>query len=185
MCGEESVYRILWAPWRMRYIAQEAGGKRKGCVFCEAPSMDDREALIIYRGRYAYVILNKYPYNTGHLMVVPYRHVASIEDLTVEELEEVTVLVRAAVKALRKEYRPHAFNVGANIGEAAGAGIAGHFHIHVLPRWCGDTNYTAILARTKVLPEALERTWERLKPVMEEICGEDCRKWRGSSTTST
>ena len=186
MCEEESpAYRILWAPWRMEYIRRHAGRKGGGCVFCEIQGMDDREALILYRGRYSYVVLNKFPYNTAHLMVVPYRHVATPEELSPEELLEMSVLTRASMKAIRREYRPHAFNVGANVGECAGAGIAGHFHIHVLPRWCGDTNYTLILARTKVLPESLERTYERLKPVLEEVCREECAPWRGASTTSS
>ena len=182
MCdsGGEPFYRILWTPWRMKYIV--GGERREGCVFCRIQGMSDREALILYRGRTAYVVLNKYPYNTGHAMVVPYRHVASPEDLTSDEMYEIGVLVRATMKAIRREYRPHAFNIGANVGEPAGAGIAGHFHVHIVPRWCGDTNYTLILARTKVLPESLERTWERLRPRMEEVCREECRE---TSTTSS
>jgi ATP adenylyltransferase len=160
----------------MEYIKGNVENKEKGeCVFCELPKIDDdKEALILYRGKYSYIVLNKYPYNTAHLMVVPYRHVPNVTDLTEEELSEMSRLVRASVKAIKEEYRPHAFNIGANIGECAGAGVAGHFHIHVLPRWCGDTNYTLILARTKVLPETLERTWERLKPVIERVCREEC-----------
>lgn len=180
--GEGPFYGILWTPWRMKYI--EGHGTREGCVFCTIQDMDDRGALILYRGRTAYVVLNKYPYNTGHVMIVPYRHVASPEDLSAEELYEISVLTRAAIKALRLEYRPHAFNVGANIGEAAGAGIAGHFHVHIVPRWCGDTNYTLILARTKILPESLDRTWERLRPRVEEVCREECRT-TGSTTSSS
>lgn len=157
-------YQILWAPWRMAYIK---GSERKtGCVFCEAPRQDDEEALIVYRGRTAYVILNKYPYNTGHVMVVPYRHVSSIADLSLEELAEIGLLVKASIKALEEVYRPHGFNIGVNIGEAAGAGIAGHVHVHVLPRWRGDTNFTVITSATKVVPEALEDTYRKLRSVL-------------------
>ena len=171
MCGE-GPYEILWTPWRMRYI--EGHERSRGCVFCELPGREDREALILYRGRHAYVVLNKYPYNTAHTMIVPYRHVASLLDLGDEELREIAVMTRAVMRAIKEEYRPHAFNVGANIGEPAGAGIAGHFHVHIVPRWCGDTNFTMILARTKVLPESLDRTWERLRPRVEEACRREC-----------
>ncbi len=156
-------YSVLFAPWRMAYI--KGGERREGCVFCTAPSLDDREALIVYRGGKAYVILNKYPYNTGHVMVVPYRHVPSLADLTMEELAEIGLLVKASIIALQEVYRPHGFNVGVNMGEAAGAGIAGHVHVHVLPRWVGDTNFTVITSATKVVPEALEDTWEKLRKV--------------------
>ena len=164
-------FRILWAPWRMEYIRGASSGE-PGCVFCEAPRMDDEKALIVYRGRTSYVILNKYPYNSGHLMVVTYRHVPSIEDLSDEELIEVSRLVRLSVKALRDEYKPHGFNIGVNIGEAAGAGIAGHFHIHIVPRWRGDANFMLTVGSTKVMPESLENTYRRLKPVFDRIAGE-------------
>lgn len=161
-------YRNLWAPWRMRYIKGEDRVSR-GCVLCEAPRMDDKEALIVYRGERAYVILNKYPYNSGHLMVVPYRHVPDIVDLDKEELAEMMELARASIRALREAFRPHGFNLGVNIGEAAGAGISGHVHLHVLPRWVGDTNYTMTFAGVKVIPQALEETWAVLKPIMEKL----------------
>ncbi|WP_131160567.1 HIT family protein [Aeropyrum pernix] len=160
-------YSILWAPWRMKYIKQ--AGSREGCVFCEAPSMgDDAKALIVYRGSLSYVILNKYPYNSGHIMVTPYRHVAELEDLTMDEIMEMAKLVRASVKALKRVYAPHGFNIGVNIGEAAGAGIAGHFHIHVVPRWRGDSNFMLTVGGTKVIPESLEDTFKKLKPAVEE-----------------
>ncbi len=161
-------YRNLWAPWRMRYIKGEDRVSR-GCVLCEAPRMGDKEALIVYRGERAYVILNKYPYNSGHLMVVPYRHVPDIVDLDKEELAEMMELARASIRALREAFRPHGFNLGVNIGEAAGAGISGHVHLHVLPRWVGDTNYTMTFAGVKVIPQALEETWAVLKPIMEKL----------------
>ncbi len=176
MVGEGPCYGIIWAPWRMKYIEEDAGKKDEAsCVFCEAPRKDDREALILYRGRYSYIILNRYPYNTAHTMVVPYRHVPSLEDLTREELSEMIIAVKAVLEATRREYKPHGFNVGVNIGEAAGAGIAGHVHIHVVPRWCGDANFTFTVGGVKVLPETLDRTYERLKPVVEEACKNKCR----------
>ncbi len=160
-------YRILWAPWRMKYI-RSVDKPREGCVFCDAPNMSDEEALILYRGRRAYVILNKYPYNTGHLMVVPYKHVPSLEDLDAETLGEIALLVNASLRALRRAYSPQGFNVGVNIGRAAGAGIEGHVHVHVVPRWSGDANYTLVVGGVKVIPQELSETYRDLKPLLEE-----------------
>ncbi|MCE4611024.1 MAG: HIT domain-containing protein [Desulfurococcales archaeon] len=167
----EPWYRILWAPWRMKYI-QSASETARGCIFCIAPSMSDEEALIVYRGRNAYIILNKYPYNTGHLMIVPYRHVPSLEDLNTEELLELSELVKASLKALREVYRPHGFNVGVNIGEAAGAGVAGHVHVHIVPRWRGDSNFMLTVGGVKVLPESLDATFKKVKPAIEKALTE-------------
>ncbi len=165
-------YSNLWAPWRMAYI--KSHGERRGCVFCEAPSMGmNPESLVVYRGAGNYIILNKYPYNSGHLMVVPYRHVSRLEDLTLEELAEMMLLVKASVKALRKAYKPHGFNIGMNLGEAAGAGIAEHLHMHIVPRWVGDTNYMTITAGAKVIPQSLEEAWTVLKPLVEEAVREE------------
>ena len=161
---------ILWAPWRLAYI--RGASRRDTCIFCEAPKMGDDEALIAYRGKRAYVILNRFPYNSGHLMIAPYRHVASLEDLDFEELVEVMVLVKVSIKALREAYAPHGFNVGVNIGEAAGAGVAGHVHVHVVPRWVGDTNYMTVTSGVKVIPQLLEDTFKTLRPLMERIAGE-------------
>ncbi|MCE4600343.1 MAG: HIT domain-containing protein [Desulfurococcales archaeon] len=176
-------YKILYAPWRMKYIT--GSERHEGCVFCKAPELDDKSALIVYRGRLSYVILNKYPYNSGHVMIVPYRHVSSIEDLTLPELAEMSLLVKATLKALREAYKPHGFNIGVNIGEAAGAGIAGHVHIHVLPRWCGDTNFTVMFSATKVVPEELEATYEKLKSILpgkvREVLEEEGVEWDTSS----
>ncbi len=161
--------RILWAPWRMAYIrstVKKAAGE--GCVFCEATGMEDEDALILYRGRRAYVILNKYPYNTGHLMVVPYRHVASLEDLEPDETLEVWALVKASLRALRRAYRPQGFNIGINIGRAAGAGIEEHVHVHVVPRWSGDANFMPVIGGVKVIPQDLASTYKELKPLVEE-----------------
>ncbi len=162
-------FEILWAPWRMKYIASTVKSRSVECIFCEAPKLgSDEEALILYRSSKNYVILNKYPYNTGHTMVTTFRHIASIEDLGDDELLEASKLVKAVVRALRRLYNPHGFNVGINIGSAAGAGIAGHFHIHIVPRWSGDANFMLTTGGTKVLPETLDITYRRLKPVLEE-----------------
>ncbi len=157
----------------MKYI--ETHGKRTGCVFCEAPrSKNLKEALVLYKGEKAYIILNKYPYNTAHTMIVPYRHVADFADLDREELFEISLMIKAVVRAIQEEYRPHGFNIGVNMGEAAGAGIAGHVHVHIVPRWCGDTNYTVIFGGVKILPETLDKTYDRLKPKVEKYCAEIC-----------
>ena len=161
-------YQVLWAPWRMEYIKSSVESKGGGCVFCEAIKMSDEEALILYRGRRSFIIMNKYPYNTGHLMIVPFRHVASLEDLGEEELLEMSLLVKASLRALRRAYRPQGFNVGINIGRVAGAGVEDHVHIHVVPRWSGDANFMLITGATKVIPQDLRDTYSTLKPILEE-----------------
>ncbi|MGQ9832578.1 MAG: HIT family protein [Candidatus Villigracilaceae bacterium] len=152
----------LWSPWRMRYIQNHE--KESDCIFCVAlKQADDAQNLIIARGQGAFVILNKFPYTSGHLMVAPFDHQPSLELLTPEVRAEMMELVTQALRVLRKIYKPQAFNVGANIGEAAGAGVPGHVHIHVVPRWAGDTNFMSTLAETRVLPESLEETWKRVQ----------------------
>lgn len=154
----------LWTPWRMSYIRGE-GKDLGGCPFCVLPRRgDDAAALILHRGRSVYAILNAYPYNPGHLMVVPYRHVAGLEELTEQEVREMAGLVQRSVRALRSASGPHAFNIGMNIGTLAGAGIAEHLHQHVVPRWSGDTNFMPVVGQTRVLPELLEETYARLAP---------------------
>jgi ATP adenylyltransferase len=152
----------LWTPWRYQYITGQA--KLEGCVFCAAAkSTDDRANLVVYRGAHAYVILNRFPYTSGHLMIVPYAHVASMLDLPEETLAEMMLLARDAERHLRAVYRPDGLNVGMNLGESAGAGIAGHLHLHALPRWTGDTSFMTVVGETRVLPEDLEVTWRRLR----------------------
>jgi len=148
----------------MRYLT---GEKEKGCIFCtRIAESRDRENYILYRGERGFLILNLYPYNNGHMMAVPYNHVASLEDLDTETLTELMLLVNKGLAALREAMSPQGFNVGVNIGEVAGAGVAGHVHIHVVPRWGGDTNFMPILADTRVVPELLDQTYERLRAVM-------------------
>ena len=152
----------LYAPWRMAYIRGEKS-EDGGCVFCEAPAHPDAETLIVARGVHQYVILNRYPYNSGHLMVVPYAHVSTPEALTPDVLLEGVVLTNRALAALRKVYRPPAFNLGANIGAAAGAGIAAHYHFHIVPRWPGDANFMTAVGETRVLPDMLDNIWRELQ----------------------
>jgi ATP adenylyltransferase len=152
----------LWSPWRMTYIENHT--KEVGCVFCNAQSKEDSaENLIVFRGEHAFVILNLYPYTSGHLMVVSYEHKPNLEELDVETRTEMMELTSRSTMILRKLYKTESFNVGINIGEAAGAGVVGHVHIHVVPRWTGDTNFMSTLGATRVLPEALEDTYKRVR----------------------
>ena len=151
----------LWAPWRMQFIKM---GKPKGCFLCENPKKDDdARNYILYRGGENFVIMNSYPYNPGHLMVAPYRHVASLEELTEAERNEHYKIVNQCVKVLREEANPDGFNIGMNLGKASGAGIVGHVHTHIVPRWLGDINFMSVMVDVKVVPEALAETYERLK----------------------
>ena len=151
----------IFAPWRMEFIA---GKKEKGCVFCtRVKRKQDRKDLILHRGKYSFVILNKYPYNNGHLMVVPYRHTASLQEICPEESAEIFSLMSQAEKIMKKTMHPEGFNVGLNLGKAAGAGIADHLHFHVVPRWFADTNFWPVLAETKTMPQHLMQTYDLLK----------------------
>jgi ATP adenylyltransferase len=146
----------------MEYI--ENNNKEEGCVFCVAQAMtDSAENLIAYRGKLAYVILNRYPYTSGHLMVIPFEHKPNLEELDPETRAEMMELTSRCTAVLKNIYKPQGFNVGVNIGEAAGAGVLGHVHIHIVPRWKGDTNFMSSIGETRVLPEALEDTYMRVK----------------------
>lgn len=151
----------LWSPWRMQYILSNK--EENGCVFCDVLTQEDNvDNLIIARGEYAYVILNKFPYNTGHTLVIPYQHTASYEELTPACRAEMMELINKATTVLRIVYQPQAFNIGANIGAAAGAGIAPHVHFHILPRWEGDTNFLTTVAQTRIIPEELAESYNRI-----------------------
>jgi ATP adenylyltransferase len=151
----------LWSPWRYRYLA--APPVSSACIFCQkAAENKDRENLVVWRGRYNFALLNLYPYTSGHLMVVPYAHVATLEDTPADTAVELMLTVRQAEKHLRALYRPDGINLGMNIGQAAGAGIAGHIHMHILPRWFGDANFMTTVGETRVIPEELAVTYDRL-----------------------
>lgn len=157
----------LWAGWRMSYIESARDGGEE-CLFCakgragSGAGADEKE-LVLERGRACFTMLNAFPYNTGHLMVAPYRHLDSIAALSADERLDLIHLLGRAEDALRREYRPHGFNVGVNLGAAAGAGVVGHLHAHLVPRWTGDTNFMGTVGDTKVLPETLDRTFERIR----------------------
>ena len=164
----------LWAPWRMEYIL---GSKAQGCVFCAyavavAAGPPRREDGVLVAQPNAFVCLNKYPFASGHLLVVPRRHSSELHELTDEEYSGTMALLRDTVAALKSALRPEGFNVGFNLGKVAGAGIAEHLHAHVVPRWAGDTNFMPVLADTRVMPEHLDATWARLRPFFESVPGE-------------
>jgi ATP adenylyltransferase len=156
----------LWSPWRYSYLT--ALKNPEGCIFCVmAAADDDEKSLIVFRGAHNFVVLNRFPYTSGHLMVVPYQHIPDLAGLDQTAASEMMALIQAAERHLRTTYRPDGLNVGMNIGESAGAGIAGHIHMHVLPRWTGDANFMTTVGQTRVLPEEAAVTWQRLKQAFE------------------
>ena len=158
---------ILWAPWRIEYIKRT---KEPGCIFCIKPrERADKKNLIIYRGKTSFVIMNFYPYNNGHLMVVPFRHTADLSDLTRDEKLEIMDLLAKSKDALNRAMSPDGFNIGMNLGQVAGAGVKDHLHFHIVPRWNGDTNFMPICGHTKVVSEALEETREILQNAFQKI----------------
>jgi ATP adenylyltransferase len=153
----------LWAPWRFDYIKSADQTNRTGCIFVDLPAQNnDRENLILHRGETAFVILNRYPYTSGHLMVAPYKHTALLTELTDLELLEINQLVRDATTWIQSVFNPDGFNIGVNIGSAGGAGIPSHLHWHIVPRWNGDTNFMTSTANTRVIPQSLETTYDLL-----------------------
>ena len=166
MVGVPDPFRRFWTPYRMAYISGEnkPQGDRPedGCPFCKAPQRSDEDSLIVHRGEHCFVVMNLFPYNPGHLLVCPYRHVASYIDLTDDETEEFTKLTKAGVSALKAASNPGGFNLGMNQGDVAGAGVAAHLHQHIVPRWGGDMNFMPIIGRTKALPVLLEDSRQRI-----------------------
>src|SRR5215467_4639745 len=150
----------LWTPWRYAYVTGADGAK--DCVFCDAPQQSDEKALIVYRGTHCYIILNMYPYTNGHVMIVPYAHLDELQKLPQDAAQEMMQLNQRMEGVLRSLYHPDGINLGMNLGKAAGAGIAGHIHMHVLPRWVADANFVSVVGETRVLPETLEDTWAKL-----------------------
>ncbi|NLT67408.1 MAG: HIT domain-containing protein [Acidobacteria bacterium] len=158
----------LWTPWRFEYIRN--ADKAQSCVFCEIiDDTRDAENLVLFRGAHAFVLLNLFPYTSGHLMCVARRHISSMTAARAEELHEIIELSRSCEYALREEYRPDGFNMGFNVGRAAGAGVEHHLHMHVLPRWVGDSNFVSVIGETRVLPEELPATYKRLLPYFEKL----------------
>ncbi|HEV8338315.1 MAG TPA: HIT domain-containing protein [bacterium] len=158
---------ILWAPWRIGYVT---GPKDDGCFLCEAPAGDDdRTRLLLHRSRRVYIVLNSFPYNTGHLMVAPFRHVATLEDLDAEERLDLMDTAALAVSVLQSALAPDGFNLGVNLGRAAGAGLEGHLHLHVVPRWVGDVNFMPVLGDAKVIPEHLGATYNKLATALAAL----------------
>jgi ATP adenylyltransferase len=155
----------LWTPWRLRYVT-EASTPAPGCIFCDAHARLATEPLVVHRGERAFVILNKFPYNNGHLMIVPMRHVGRLAELEPAELAELAALTQASEGALDDVYRPHGFNMGLNLGRPAGAGVLDHLHLHVVPRWDGDTYFMAVVGETRVLPEELPETARRVREAL-------------------
>jgi ATP adenylyltransferase len=151
----------LWTPWRYAYIV--GADKATECVFCERQKAGDREAFIVHRGRQCFIVLNIFPYTSGHVMIVPYEHLDELQKLPPETAQEMMALAQKMEGVLRRVYHPDGINLGMNVGKAAGAGVAGHIHMHVLPRWVADSNFMTTVAETRVLPESLEQTWERLR----------------------
>jgi ATP adenylyltransferase len=152
----------LWTPWRYHYITTPEAPV--GCVFCNAAAgTDDAATFVVHRAKWNFIILNRFPYTNGHVMIVPYEHVSSMEGLVEDAVVEMALLARRTERHLQEIYRPDGMNMGMNLGKAAGAGIAGHVHMHMLPRWTGDTNFMTVTGETRVLPEELSVTWERLR----------------------
>ncbi len=181
MAGDPDVFERLWVAHRQAYVSGEKHPQAQAgdpCPFCHAPESSDEDGLIVHRGRLGFVLLNLYPYNAGHLMVCPYRHVPDYTDLTVEETLEIAELTRTAMRVMRRISRPQGFNLGMNQGEVAGAGIAAHLHQHVVPRWKGDSNFFPIIAHTKAIPQILGDTreliadaWAEEPPEATELSG--------------
>lgn len=170
----------LWAPWRHAYVTSASGGDNNDCIFCQAspgsvrlqpgPSRDE---LILFRGRVSFVILNLYPYNSGHVMVVPNRHAPNLASMSAEEQAELMKLTRHAEIALTEAYAPHGINVGINLGKPAGAGVLDHLHVHLVPRWNGDTNFMTVVGNVRVLPEDLSESAKKLRPIFERLARDD------------
>jgi ATP adenylyltransferase len=157
----------LWTPWRYRYMEQVTAGKQPDCIFCEAVAANkDDETLIVYRGEKVFIILNRFPYTSGHVMIVPYAHVAELNSCDPATLSEMMTLAQRLEKVFQLNYKPDGMNLGMNLGRAAGAGVAGHLHLHVLPRWFGDSNFMTVTAETRIHPEELQVTYTRLRKAL-------------------
>lgn len=163
--------KIIWAPWRSAFVLSK---KEKGCIFCKRQKMKDTiKNLVLYRGRTVFVILNKFPYNTGHTLVVPYRHVAHVENMTPQEAVEFFDLTRVAVAIIKKELKPQSLNLGMNLGRGSGAGVPGHLHMHIVPRWSEDTNFMPVIGKTRVVSFDLGMIYKMLKKGFDTVCRQE------------
>lgn len=163
----------LWAPWRSKYIesfSNENPDEKKECLFCEkAASTEDEKNLILYRSKHCYIIMNLFPYNSGHIMVVPYKHTPNFSDLSDDEMVDIMKIIKRGISALEIALKPHGFNIGANLGKVSGAGIADHIHFHIVPRWNGDTNFMPVISETKVISEFLSDTYRKIKDALSKV----------------
>jgi ATP adenylyltransferase len=158
----------LWTPWRYQYLEQATQGKQPDCIFCDALARNrDEETLIVHRGKKSFIILNRFPYTSGHVMVVPYAHVAELHLCEPAALQEMMELAQKLETVYHNAYKPEGMNLGMNLGKAAGAGVAGHLHLHMLPRWIGDSNFMTVTGETRVHPEELRTTFDRLKKALQ------------------
>ena len=158
----------LWAPWRLQYVTKDKSPA--GCIFCDKPRAgDDRANHIVHRGLSAFVLLNTYPYNNGHIMIAPFAHLSSLEDLPPATLHEMMDLAQQCIRAFKLSFQPEGFNLGLNLGAAAGAGIKDHLHLHLVPRWSGDTNFMPVLADTRVIPQSLDATYDQLSKALGRV----------------
>jgi ATP adenylyltransferase len=157
---------FLWTPWRYAYVTN--ADRETGCIFCDAPKENDERVRIVHRGAHCYIILNIYPYTSGHVMIVPYAHLDELQKLPADAAQEMMSLSQRMESVLRSLYRPDGINLGMNLGKAAGAGVSGHIHMHVLPRWIADASFVTVIGETRIMPEALEDTWTRLREALRQ-----------------
>jgi ATP adenylyltransferase len=169
--GSLAAMKVLWAPWRMDYILGQ--DRPKSCIFCPEPGEDFRDKLVLFSGSLTRVMMNKYPYINGHLLVSPIRHTPGLDELTPAEMLDLLIKLRESMAILTRVMRPDGFNVGLNLGEVAGAGMESHLHFHVVPRWNGDTNFIPVFAEVRVIPEHFRQTYERLAPHFQALSDED------------
>lgn len=164
----------LWTPWRYQYMAAVGQNKQPDCIFCDAVQRNrDDETLVVYRGKKAFIILNRFPYTTGHVMIVPYTHIAELNRCEPDALQEIMELAQKLEGVFREEYKPDGMNLGMNLGRAAGAGVTGHLHLHMLPRWIGDSNFMTVTGETRVQPEELRTTYDRIRRALQPKCDKD------------
>lgn len=162
------MFKYIYAPWRLTYI-KELLNKRRGCIFCEALKREDKNSFILYRGKKNFVIMNLYPYTPGHIMIAPFRHIQNFEECENEESNEMMELAKATIKILKSYFFPDGFNIGMNIGKSAGAGEVGHYHLHIVPRWEGDSNFMAVFSKTKVVSQEVGKVYQELLPFFKSL----------------